>query len=215
MGSLAAGTEEVGEQRAALVREDAGDDFDFVVEPRVVHYAEDGAARAGFWIGRSVDEASDARVEDGAGAHGAGFERDVERAAFVLFVQQTIVFERATGLAECDDFGVGGGIVVAEDAVLATGDDLALVNDDGADGNFAGLLGGVGFFDGGVKAGEVFGRHHPECRIVPSISVALRRMVGDWAVATVAAKATVRARDRTRTDMGRSERFSVIATHEP
>jgi len=33
-------------------------------------------------------------------------------------------------LAERDDFGVGGGVVVAEDAVLAAGNDLALVDDD-------------------------------------------------------------------------------------
>ena len=107
----------------------------------MVHDAEDGAAGAGFGIGCGVDEAGDAGVEDGAGTHGAGFESDVEGAAFVIFVQQTVIFEGAAGVAEGDDFGVGGGVVVAEDAVLAAGDDLALVDDDGADGDFAGVLG--------------------------------------------------------------------------
>jgi hypothetical protein len=45
--------------------------------------------------------------------------------------------------------------VVAEDAVLAAGDDLAAVDDDGADGDFAGGLGGVGFGDRGAEVGEV------------------------------------------------------------
>jgi len=93
-------------------------------------------------------------VEDGSGAHGAGFEGDVEGAAFVS-VEQSVVFEGAAGVAEGDDFGVGSGIVVAEDAVLAAGDDFAAMDDDGADGDFAGEFGGAGFVDGGVEVVEV------------------------------------------------------------
>jgi hypothetical protein len=37
---LAAGAEEVGEERAALIGEQAGDDFDAVVELGVIHDAE-------------------------------------------------------------------------------------------------------------------------------------------------------------------------------
>jgi hypothetical protein len=40
LGSTA-GAEKVGEEAAALFGEEAGDNFDFVVELRVVHYAED------------------------------------------------------------------------------------------------------------------------------------------------------------------------------
>jgi len=111
----------------------------------MVHDAEDGAAGAGLGVGCGVDEARDAGVEDGAGTHGAGFEGDVESAASVavIFVDQAIVFEGAAGLAEGDDLGVGGGVVVAEDTVLAMGDDLALVDDDSADGDFAGGFGGA------------------------------------------------------------------------
>jgi len=50
---------------------------------------------------------------------------------------------------------VGGGVVVAEDAVLAAGDDLALMDDDSADGDFACGFGGAGFGDTGVEVGEV------------------------------------------------------------
>ncbi len=154
MRGLAAGAEEVGEEGAALVGEQAGDDLDAVVELGVVHDAEDGAAGTGLGVGRGVDEAGDAGVEDGSGAHGAGFEGDVEGAAFVA-VDQAIVFEGAAGVAESDDLGVGGGVVVAEDAVLAAGDDLAAMDDDGADGDFAGGFGGTGFVDGGAEVGEI------------------------------------------------------------
>ena len=56
-------------------------------------------------------------------------------------------------MAESDDLGVGGGVVVAQDAVLAAGDDLAVEGEDGADGDFAVALGGAGFGDGGVEGG--------------------------------------------------------------
>ena len=82
-------------------------------------------------------------MEDGAGAHGAGLERAEERAA-----QQTIVVESEAGGAECDDFSVRGGIVGAEDLVVAGADDFAAGgNDDGADGDLAGGFGGAGLVE--------------------------------------------------------------------
>ena len=58
-------------------------------------------------------------------------------------------------MAEGDDLGVGGGVVVAQDAVLPAGDDLAVEGEDGSDGDFAVTLGGAGFGDGGVEEVEV------------------------------------------------------------
>jgi len=75
-------------------------------------------------------------VEDGSGAHGAGFEGDVEGAVGLRV--KAVVLEGLTGGSEGDDFGVCGGVVIAEDAVLAGGDDLVLVDDDCAYGDFAG-----------------------------------------------------------------------------
>lgn len=159
-GALASLYEEVGEHGAALFGEEAGGDFDFVVELRVVHDVEDRAAGAGFGVGCGVDEAIDAGVEDGSGTHGAGLEGDVEGAAFGFAGgwAETVVLKGQAGGAEGDDFCVGGGVVVAEDTVLAAGDDFVFVNDDCAYGDIAGRFGGVGFGDGGVHEGEVF-RH--------------------------------------------------------
>ena len=68
---------------------------------------------------------------------------------------QAIVGEGAAACAESDDLGVGGGVVIAQDAVLAAGDDLAVEGDDGADGDFAVALGGAGFGDAGAEEVEV------------------------------------------------------------
>jgi hypothetical protein len=149
--ALAAGSEEVGEEGAALFGEEGGGDFDFVVELGMVHDGEDRAAGAGFGVGRGVDEATDAGVEDGSGAHGAGLEGGVEGAVF-----EAIVSECATGFAEGDDLGVCGWVGVAEDSVLAAADDFVFVDNDCAYGDFAVGFGVVGFGDGGAEVVEVF-----------------------------------------------------------
>ena len=154
-GALAPLYEEVGEHAAAVIGEEAGGDFDTVVELGVVHDGEDGAAGAGLGVGGGVDEAGDAGVEDGSGAHGAGLEGDVEGAAAFLG-ENAVVFEGAAGGAEGDDFGVGGGVVVAEDAIVAAADDVAVGGDDDcADGDFAGGFGGVGFGYGFAEVIEI------------------------------------------------------------
>jgi hypothetical protein len=113
----------------------------------MVHDGENRAAGPGFGIACGVDEAGDASVKDGSGAHGAWFERDVESAVF-----DAVVAEMAAGFAQGDDLGVGSGIGVAEDAVLASADDFALVDDDCAYGHLTGGFGGVGFCHGGAHA---------------------------------------------------------------
>ena len=86
--------EKVGEEGAALFGQEAGGDFDFVVELGMVHDGEHRAAGSGFGVGCGIDEAGDASVEDGSGAHGAGLERGVEGAVF-----EAIVGECAAGFS--------------------------------------------------------------------------------------------------------------------
>ena len=97
----------------------------------MVEDAENGTAGAGLGIGCGVDQTADACVQDGSGTHGAGLERDVEGAA----LWQAIVGEGAGGVAQSDDLGVGGGVVIAQDTVLAAGNNLAVEDDDGSDGH--------------------------------------------------------------------------------
>src|SRR5207245_436890 len=89
-------------------------------------------------------------VEDGSGAHRAGLEGDVEGAIF-----EAVVAEVEASFAEGNDLGVGCGVGVAENSVLAAADDFVLVDDDCAYGDFAVGFGGVGFGYGGSEVGEV------------------------------------------------------------
>src|SRR5882724_7684874 len=116
----------------------------------MVHDREDRATSAGFGVGGGVDEATDAGVEDGSGAHGAGLEGGVEGAVF-----EAVVVERAAGFAEGYELGVCGGVAVAEDSVLASADDFVFVDYDCAYRDLAVGLGGLGFGYGGSEVVEV------------------------------------------------------------
>ena len=129
-----------------------------MVECGVVEDGEGGTAGSGLGVEGGVDEAGEACVDDGSGAHGAGLERGVEGAVF-----EAVVAEVQAGFAEGYDFGVGGGVVVAEDAVLASADDDVVVDDDCAYGDFAAGFGGLGFGDGGSEVGEVGGHSEFSC----------------------------------------------------
>lgn len=112
----------------------------------MVHDFEDRSACACLRIAGSVDEFCDTSVQDGPGAHGAGFQCDVEAAT-----GEAIVAERLSGGAHGYHLRMAGRVVVADDAVLAEADDLAFRgDDDGADGHLAFRHGGVRFDDGGA-----------------------------------------------------------------
>jgi hypothetical protein len=139
----AASAKEIGEHRATFFGEDAFGNFCAMVERGMVHDGEHGAAGAGLGVARGEDEARDARMEDGSGAHGAGLEGAEERAA-----EQAIVVECEASSAEGYDFRVGGGVVGTEDLIVADAEDFARGgDDDGADGDFAGSFGGAGLIE--------------------------------------------------------------------
>jgi len=139
----AAGAKEIGEHGAAFAGKDAFCNFSAMVKRGVVHDGEGGATGASLGIARSKDEARDASVEDGSGAHGAGLEGAEERAA-----EKAIVGEREAGGAQGDNFGVGGGVVGAEDLIVASAKNFSEGGDDDcADGDFAGSLSGAGFIE--------------------------------------------------------------------
>ena len=140
----ALGGEEGGEKLGAMVGHYAGGDLDSVIEADVGAELVEGLDGAGFGVGGAVDQAGDAGVDNGAGAHGAGFEGDGEGG-----VLETPVAQLAGGLADGEDFGVGGGVFVEDSAVVGGGDDSVGggVVDDGADGDFIMGEGGGGVLD--------------------------------------------------------------------
>ena len=128
------------EQGSALGGEQAGSDFDAVVEFRRVEDFETGAESASLWIVGSIREPWDAGLNNGASTHGARFESDIKGG-----VGEAIVSEEPGRIADNHNFGVSGGIVVANGAITRAGEDFIAVRENGADGDFAGLGRGLSF----------------------------------------------------------------------
>jgi len=84
-------------------------------------------------------------MDEGAGAHDAGFEGDVKGG-----LPETVVGGMAGGGAEKVDFSVSGGVVSGDGSVVSAGDDFAVDYENGADGNFAFGFGAIRLFDGGA-----------------------------------------------------------------
>jgi len=140
MRALATFGEERLEDGGAVGGENSEGDFHLVVEAGVGEDFEAGTDGATLGVVGAVHEAGDAGLDDGAGAHAARLDGDVERG-----VGEAVVAEKAGGFANDDDFGVGGGVAVANGAIAGTSEDLGVVDEHGADGNFAGCGGGTGF----------------------------------------------------------------------
>ena len=136
----AAGAEEGLQHLGAAAGENAGLDCYLVIHGWVVDNLNRGADGAGFGVVGAVDQASDAGVDHGSGAHGAGLDGDEE-----LAVAQAMVAEGGAGLAQGDDFGVGGGVAVADGAVAGAGENLTFVYEHSADRDFAGFGCGTRF----------------------------------------------------------------------
>ena len=124
----------------AIGGEDTGSDLDLMVEPRIREDLEASTNRAALGVVGAVDQARDASLNDRTGAHAARLDGDVEGGAC-----EAVIAETAGGFAKDDDFGVGRGVIVADGAVAGACEDLALMDQESADGDFAGRGRGAGF----------------------------------------------------------------------
>ena len=102
--------------------------------------------RAALGVGRGVVEAADAGVADGAGAHRAGLQRDIE-----IAIGEPGVSEPARGLADRQHFGMGGGVGIFAGAVAGARDDFAGAGYRRANGRLAARFGGAGFLEGDAQ----------------------------------------------------------------
>lgn len=119
-----------------------------VVQGWVIHHGQNGMNRSSFGIVHTVNQTTDASVNECPRTHGAGFNCSKQVAA-----DQAMIAKNLASFTKGDDLGVGGGIVGGEIAIPATSDDAAVEDDDGADGDFASFEGALG----GAK-----GLFHPE-----------------------------------------------------
>ena len=110
---------------------DAGGNLRLMIEPSVTNQIADGAAHAGFDVPRAKDETGDAAQHDRTRAHGARFKRDHQG----RFPQ--LVAERVSTCAKGEQFRMRGGIPIALHPVLRRDHDLIVMEQHGADRNFA------------------------------------------------------------------------------
>jgi hypothetical protein len=129
---------------------------------------ETGAEGATFGIVGAVDELWDAGLDDGAGAHGAGLEGDIESG-----VNKAVVAENACGFAQDDDFSVRGGIIVANGAIAGAREVRIIVNQHSADGDFTGHGGSASLLQSKAHEMEIVG--HGKVRIARQERATTRR----------------------------------------
>jgi hypothetical protein len=123
-----------------------------MVELRGSENLETGAERATFGIIGGINQARDARLDDGTRAHGARFESDVEGG-----VGEAVIAKSARGFANGDDLGVCGGIVVANRAIAGARKDLLVMDENSAYGDFASFGGSAGFVQGELHELRIIG----------------------------------------------------------
>jgi hypothetical protein len=127
--------EEIPQHRATFGITDARGDFAMVIERGELEQIQRAARRAGLWIRRAENDASQPRVNDCAGAHRARFLCHIERA-----VREPPVADGAFGLREREHFCVGSGVFKEFDLIEGAGNDAAPTDDDGANGDFLRLV---------------------------------------------------------------------------
>jgi len=102
----------------------------------VIQHLKHGVNRARLGVLGAVDEATDARVGDGSGAHGAGLDGNVEFA-----IGQAVIAEDEPGFAQRLYLGVRRGVVVGYRTIAAASHNMAVLYDHRADGHLAECFG--------------------------------------------------------------------------
>ena len=128
--------EKILHQRAAFFFEHAGSHFDPMVQKIRIADAKSTMYRACTFVRGAVNQTPDARLNQRAGAHRARFNRRID-----INAREPVIAELTGGLAQSDDFGVGGRIAVGARAVTGDGDELVAVDNTSSDGHLTAVSG--------------------------------------------------------------------------
>ena len=94
------------------------------------------AVYAGLGITRTVNDAADSRMHDGARTHGAGLQRDEQ-----LATRQTVVAKHPRCVAQGGNFGMGRRIALANRRIEPTSDNGSVEDHDGGNRHLPATLG--------------------------------------------------------------------------
>jgi hypothetical protein len=136
---LTTAPKELLQQLRAPACQHAPADLHLVVQLGVIQDLKHGMYGAGLGIVSAKYQTLDPGVHQSAGTHRARLNCNKQVTA-----AEAVIAQGFSGLAQGDDFGVGGGIGVGEVAVATAAYDRASAYDDGADGNFSHLQGALG-----------------------------------------------------------------------
>ncbi|MNV23761.1 hypothetical protein D3C71_1147950 [compost metagenome] len=134
---MAALAEKAAEQTTTFFGQHPALHLGLVVDLGMAEQVEHRACRARLGICRTVHHPRQPRMQHGAAAHGTRLQRDVEAAAV-----EPVVGEPLRRRAQGHDLGVGRGVVALHGGIAARGDDLAVLDHDGAHRHLTGA-GGV------------------------------------------------------------------------
>jgi len=130
--------------------EKAGSDFDLVIQLGASEQLEARTEGAAFGVVSGIDKSRNPRLDNCTGTHDAGFEGNVEDSA-----GESKVAEEARGLPNDDDFGVRGGVIIADSAIAGTREDDIVEDEHGANGDFSGGGRGAGFAESKLHIVEI------------------------------------------------------------
>ena len=120
--------EKILHERATFVFEHALSHFNAMIQKICVANPEATLDRTGAFVSRAVNQSSDARLNQSAGAHRARFDRRVN-----INARQPVVAELTGGFAQRDDFSVSSGIAVSAGAISGDGEELVVVDNTSSD----------------------------------------------------------------------------------
>ena len=127
-------TKEILENCGAFILQDARGDLAAVIERWHLKEIDDAASRAGARIGTAKDDAADASVNDGPGAHRTRLLRHVK-----IAIDQTPIASRLFGLSQREHLGVGRRVMEKLDLIVSASDNFSGADDDTADWNLVSL----------------------------------------------------------------------------
>jgi hypothetical protein len=128
------------QQGSCVLGEEAGGNFDTMVEFGGGEDCKAGTESAAFGIVGSVDKSGDSSLNNGAGAHGAGLERHVEGT-----IDEAVVTYPFRALANGDNLGMRRGIVIADRTIAGARKDHFILDQDRANRNFTSFCRSLGF----------------------------------------------------------------------
>src|SRR5579859_7939857 len=102
-----------------------------MIELRMIQDRKNGTVSARLAVSRPIHHTPKARLNNGSGTHGAGFDCNIEST-----ISKAIVPEFSSRPAQSQDLRVSGGIIQVARAVVRSRDHPSILDDDGAHRDF-------------------------------------------------------------------------------